>query len=153
MRKEILLCTVLLIIFACGGSNKQKKMRKEPYIDIVTKTIKLTYEVEEGGLYWQRHSGYIIDDSRPSIEISCMVSNTSEHGGTFVLYAYMSSQGSKIKFKVNKYIGAGETVSISQNKMINDYTFQTDVKVDKWGIIAPEKEIQKEVIKYKIVYD
>lgn len=152
MKNIFLFTAMLLIIVGCQGTESKKHKRQEPYIDIVTEEVKLTYDVEEGGLYYQRHSGYMIDNSLPSMEISCMVTNTSSHGGTFKLYATMSSQGDIIEFSVDKFIGAGQTVKITQEKDINDYTFQANVKVDSWEIIAPTKEIQKEVVKYRTVY-
>lgn len=149
---------VLLMIFVVGcgqysSDDERNRSRTEPYIDIVEKEITLTYDVEEGGLYYRRYSGYIIDDSHPSLRVSCTITNTSEYGGTFVLYAKLSSQGDVVAFKASKFIQAGQTAEIVSQKEINDYTFQANVEVDSWRIKAPKRKIKKEVVKYRTVYE
>ncbi len=122
---------------------------EEEYTDIEMQDIHLKYE--SGKLYHSRIGGAILFGENPQYEIECSVTNTSEYGGKFKLYATLSSQGDILKFSEEAYIGAGVTHDYEATKEINPYTFEANVEVIDWGIVAPVVSVEKEVIKYKDV--
>jgi hypothetical protein len=107
-----------------------------------TQNITLTYLVKDNNLYYNRITGAILLGENPKLRVYTTVTNTSDYGGVFKFYAKLSSQGNSIEFQNEKYIGSGSTVTFSEEKEINPYSFETNVKVDSWGIIAPIKTVQ-----------
>jgi len=124
---------------------------QEAYIEMETQDIKLTYSIEDDNVYYSRIDGTILFGDNPQLKVHCIVTNTSENGGEFEFYATLSSQGDKVDFSQKRYIGAGDTYDFEITKEINSYTFQANVEVDDWGIIAPTVSVEKEVTKYRDV--
>ncbi len=140
----------MIIIGFCSCDNRNE--RQEAYTVIEDKTITLSYS-DGDGLYYEREAGILLLGVYPTIEVYCYVTNTSDYGGLFKLNASLSSQGQTLYFKAEEYIGSGNKVKLSQKKEINAFSFETNVNVDDWEIIAPEKTIQVSVTKYRTVYD
>lgn len=142
---------ILLIVFLLQSCNSTPKTREEQYTEIEKQEITLTYLVNDHKIYYHRTDGAILFGENPKMKVYCSVTNTSDYGGVFKLYAKLSSQGSVIDFENEQYIGAGSTVELSEEKEINPYSFETNVEVGDWGIIAPTKTVDVEVIKYRTV--
>lgn len=103
--------------------------------------ITLTYLVKDNKLQYNREDGSTFLGVNPKFTVFATVTNTSDYGGVFKLYAEVSSQGDKISFSQEQFIASGETVTISQTKEINHYSFQANLSFDNWGIVAPTKVI------------
>jgi hypothetical protein len=143
---------ILLHVFffhSCG--NSKPKTREEQYTEIEEQVITLTYLVNNNKIYCHRTDGAILFGDNPKMKVYCNVTNTSEYGGVFKLYAKLTSQGNEINFQNEKYLGAGSTVELSEEQEINPYSFQTNVEFGDWGIIAPTKTVYVTVIKYRTV--
>jgi len=130
---KLLFSTVVLIIAglipACNSGPK-------------TQDITLSYLVKDDVMHYQRIGGAILIGVNPKMQVSVTITNTSDYGGVFKFYAKLSSQGNSIEFNEEKYIKSGETVTLTQEKEINPYSFESNVNVDSWEIIAPTKTIQ-----------
>ncbi len=147
---------LILCVLSCndpGSNNKSRDSRQEAYTVIEKQEVTLTYLVDDNNLEYDRIDGMILLDELPRLKVYCTVTNTSDYGGNFVFYATLSSQGNQIEFRDEEYIGSGEKVTFSQEKEINHYSFESNVKVVDWGIIAPTKTVDVEVTKYRTVYD
>ena len=158
--KKILSNTVfalalIITIISCDSGNSSsydgggRSSHEEAYTVTEETEIRLTYINES--LYYSRTPGFIFDN--PTMEVYCDVTNTSDYGGVFTLYCTLTSQGSEVYFEDEAYISSGETVRLSEIKDINAYSFETNVKADSWGILAPTKTVQSEVTEYRTVYD
>ena len=123
-----LLMLLSLFILSCNSSPK-------------TQEVNLTYLIKDNNLFYDRESGSTFLGENPKLKVSTTVTNTSDYGGVFKFYAKLSSQGSIVEFNEEQFIASGQTVTFSQTKVINHYSFQTNVVVDNWGIIAPIKTI------------
>ncbi|MDR0874401.1 MAG: hypothetical protein LBN27_13220 [Prevotellaceae bacterium] len=154
IKKLFLGIITALILGSCAGDNSTttRKTRTESYIDYENKEVTLTYSVENNKMYYQRTAGNPLFNENPRLQAYCTVTNTSGHDGTFEFYATLSSQGSVLQFKSSKYIKAGESVQLSENKVINHYSFdEQTIEVDAWGIIPETKTVIVEVVKYREV--
>lgn len=142
---------LLLIFFFQSCGNSAPKTREEQYTEIEKQEITLTYLINNNKIYYHRTTGAILFGENPKMKVYCSVTNTSEYSGVFKLYAKLTSQGNVIDFQNEQYIGAGSTIELSEEKVINPYSFETNVEVGDWGIIAPTKTVDVEVIKYRTV--
>jgi hypothetical protein len=142
---------ILLIVFLIQSCNSTPKTREEQYTEIEKQEITLTYLVNNNKIYSHRTEGAILFGDNPKMKVYCNVTNTSDYGGVFKLYAKLTSQGNEINFQDEQYVGAGSTVEFSEEKEINPFSFQTNVEFGDWGIIAPTKSINVTVIKYRTV--
>ncbi len=124
---------------------------EEPYTDTEKIDIKLDYNIKDNTVYYHRIGGAILLGENPKMEVYTTVTNTSNYGGTFKFYVYLSSQGNRLDFQTEEYISAGSTEKISIVKELNPYSFTANIKVEKWGVIAPTVSVDKEVTKYKKV--
>lgn len=122
-----------------------------PYTIIEKNELKLEYVIYNKYIYIRRHDGLILFGANPSMEVYAIVTNISEYGGNFELYAYMSSQGDRMEFRDRKYIFPGKTDTIRIVKGLNPFTFMANVVIDDWGLISPTITVNKEVTKYKSV--
>lgn len=147
-KKLFILLTIIIGFFSCDN----RKARQEAYTVIEDKTITLSYSAGDG-LYYRREAGILLLGANPKLEVYCYVTNTSDYGGLFKFNATLSSQGQTLYFKAEEYIGSGNRVMLSQKKEINPFSFETNVNVDDWNIIPPNKTIQVSVTKYRTVYD
>jgi len=148
--KKYILSIFVSVIFLCLAiASSESKKTKIPYTVTEKQTVTLTYLIENNKLYYERSPGSTFFDELPSMKVYCTVTNTSEYGGIYKLYATLTSQGNTVDFADEKFIGAGATIELSETKKINHYSFQSNILVDKWGIVAPEKEIDVQVTKYK----
>jgi len=151
---NILTLLLLLFLYSCKQDCIDVDVpytEQESYTDTEQETIKLEYNIENGGLYHKRIQGAVLFSENPKLEIYCTVRNISKEGGEFELYATLSSQGDKIDFNKAAYIGAGETYMFDITKEINPYSFSANIEVDTWGINAPYVKVEKEVTKYRDV--
>ncbi len=87
----------------------------------------------------------------PEFYVYATLTNTSDHGGTFQLYATVTSQGNKLEFLIDAYVPAGATREMRQTKEINPFSFEADVTLDSWGIRAPTITVEEEVTKTREV--
>ena len=124
---------------------------EEPYTVIEKTDVTLNYNIENNKMYYLRHEGAILFGDNPTMDAYTTVTNTSEYGGTFEFYAYLTSQGDKIEFRTEKYISSGSTETISITKELNPYSFKANVEVANWGVNAPTISVDKEVTKYRTV--
>ncbi|NVO09601.1 MAG: hypothetical protein HXX16_06545 [Bacteroidales bacterium] len=106
-----------------------------------TKEVPLTYLIKDNKLFYDRESGATLLGVNPKLKVYTTITNTSDYGGVFKFYAKLSSQGNTVEFSEEQFIASGQAVTFSQVKDINPYSFQTNVQVDDWGIIAPTKTI------------
>ncbi len=104
--------------------------------------IILTYLVKNKSMYYNRTNGATLLSENPKLKVYCTVTNTSDYGGVFKFYATLSSQGNKVNFEDEQFLASGATATFSEEKEINPYSFETNVSVDEWGIIAPTKTIE-----------
>ena len=146
--RNIIIC-ICCFFLSCGSSTP--RTREEQYTEIEKQEITLTYLVNNQNVYYQRTDGVLLFNENPKMKVYCSVTNTSDYGGVFKFYAKLTSQGNVIDFENEQYIGAGLTVELSEEKEINPYSFETNVEVGDWGIIAPTKTVDVEVIKYRTV--
>jgi uncharacterized protein (UPF0248 family) len=147
-----ILILLIVIIQSCGET--KRKTKEEAYTVIEKQDVTLTYLVNDNQISYHRTDGNILFGDNPKMKVYCSVTNTTEHGGVFKLYATMASQGNTLQFNDEKYLSAGETKEFTQEVEINPYSFETNVEIDSWGIIAPTISIDKEVTKYRTVeYD
>jgi len=146
---HILMLLIVFLFQSCG--NSAPKTREEQYTEIEKQEITLTYLVNDNKIYSHRTDGAILFGENPKMKVYCSVTNTSDYSGVFKLYAKLTSQGNVIDFEDEKYIGAGSTVELSEEKEINPYSFETNVEFGDWGIIAPTKTVDIEVVKYRTV--
>lgn len=123
-----LLMLLSIFILSCNSSPK-------------TQDINLTYLIKDNKLFYDRVSGSTLLGENPKLKVFTTVTNTSDYGGVFKFYAKLSSQGNIVEFSEEQFIASGQTVTFSQTKEINHYSFQANVEVDSWGIIAPIKTI------------
>ena len=137
------------MLYSCSDS--KPKTRQEQYTEIEKQEITLTYLVNDNKIHTHRTDGAILFGNKPKMKVYCSVTNTSDYGGVFKLYAKLTSQGGVLDFENEQYISAGSTVELSEEKEINPYSFETNVEVGDWGIIAPTKTVDVEVIKYRTV--
>ena len=151
IKGSLLISLLILICFfqSCGNSTPQT--RKEPYTVIEKQNITLTYLVKNNDIYYQRIMGAIAFGQNPKMKVYATVTNTSDYGGVFTLYAKLSSQGNTIDFGTEEYIAAGATKELVQEKEINPFSFETNVKVEERYIIAPTKSVDVQVTKYRTV--
>jgi hypothetical protein len=141
----------LLITFLQSCGNSTPKTREEPYTVIEKQNVTLTYLIKDNEIYYQRIIGAVLLGENPKMKVYATVTNTSDYAGVFKFYAKLSSQGNTIDFETEEYIGAGATKVLVQEKEINPYSFETNVQVDKWGVIAPLKSVDVQVTKYRTV--
>ena len=134
---------------SCGSSSPRTK--EEAYTVIEKQDVTLTYIIKDDHIYYHRTDGAILFNESPKMKVYSTVTNTSDYGGVFRLYAKLSSQGNTIEFETQEYIAAGSTKELSQEKEINPFSFETDVKIDTWGITAPTVSVDKQVTKYRTV--
>jgi hypothetical protein len=106
-----------------------------------TQDVNLTYLIKDNKLFYDRIPGSTLFNENPKLKVSTTVTNTSDYGGVFKFYAKLTSQGNVIEFSEEQFIESGKTVTFSQTKEINHYSFQANVEVENWGIIAPIKTI------------
>jgi hypothetical protein len=85
------------------------------------------------------------------MNVHATVTNTSDYGGVFKLYAKLSSQGNTIDFETEEYIAAGATKELVQEKEINPFSFETNVQAEERYIIAPTKSVDVQVTKFRTV--
>jgi len=149
---SVLLFLFISLIQSCNNSTP-KPTRQEPYTVIEKQEITLTYLIQDKELYYNRVGGAILLNENPKFCVYCTVTNTSDYSGVFKLYAKISSQGNTIEFNKEEFIKSGESKKLYQEKEINPYSFETNVTVDSWGIIAPKKIIDVPVTKYRTVED
>jgi len=151
IKGSVLISLLILICFlqSCGNSTPQT--REEPYTVIEKQNITLTYLVKNNEIYYQRIMGAILVGQNPKMNVHATVTNTSDYGGVFKLYAKLSSQGNTIDFETEEYIAAGATKELAQEKEINPFSFETNVQAEERYIIAPTKSVDVQVIKYRTV--
>ncbi len=142
---------VLLVTFLQSCGNSTPKTKEEPYTVIEKQDTTLTYLIKDNEMHYNRIVGAILLGQNPGMRVYATVTNTSDYAGVFKLNATLSSQGNTIEFEVEEYIAAGATKDLIQSKEINPYSFETNVKVDKWGITAPKRSINVPVTKYRTV--
>jgi len=142
---------LFLVISFVSFQSCAKRTRQEPYTEIEKKQTALTYLVPENKMYYMRQGGAVLFGTNPKLKAYCDVTNTSEHDGVFKFHATLSSQGNTVDYEVEKFIKSGESVRLSQEKEINPFSFETNVQVNDWGIVAPTITETKEVIKYRTV--
>ena len=118
----------LLIIQACDSSPK-------------TQDITLSYLIKDNTMHYDREDGSTFLGVYPKFTVSTTITNTSDYGGVFGFYAKVSSQGNVVEFNQEQFIPSGQTVTFTQTKEIEHYSFQKNVNIDSWGIIAPTKTI------------
>ena len=161
MKQLLVLTTVLfacfsIVIQSCGENRNRQTRRshEEAYTVNEKEEVTLTYLIENDKIYYERTDGVLAGlFANPRMKVYCTVTNTSDYNGTFKLYATMSSQGQKIEFEDEKFLKSGDTKILEQEIEINPCSFETGVEIDKWGIIAPRITVEKEVTKYRTVYD
>ena len=144
----------LLIILICllnSCNNSTPKTMQEPYTVFEQQNITLSYLIKDDKLYYERITGMSLLGQKPGMKVYTTVTNTSDYGGVFRLYAKLSSQGNVLEFNAEQYIGPGATVILEKEMEINPYSFEANVEVDKWGITAPTKSINVPVTKYRTV--
>lgn len=142
---------VFLFAIILQSCNSTPKTRQEQYMVVEKKEITLTYLISDNTMHYHRTSGAILWGENPKMEVNCVVTNTSDYSGVFKFYAELTSQGDVLNFQDEQYIGAGSTVELSEEKEINPYSFEANVKVVDWGIIAPKKIIDVTVYKWRTV--
>jgi len=125
----ILLLSLLFSFQSCNNGPK-------------TQSVTLSYLIKDNNMHYQRIAGVVLLGENPKMKVYATVTNTSDYGGVFKFYAKLSSQGNTIEFNNEQYIASGSTIEFSEEKEINPYSFETNVKVVDWGIIAPTKTIQ-----------
>lgn len=106
-----------------------------------TQDITLTYLIKDNTLYYNRVDGSTFIGIHPRLEVSTTITNTSDYGGVFKFFAKISSQGNVIEFNDEQFIASGQTITFSQTKDIEHFSFQKNIQIDSWGIIAPIKTI------------
>lgn len=116
--------TFFIFLFSCGVFDRKEE-------------ITLTYLIKNNDLLYTRVPGLSLLNQFPKLKVETTVTNTSEYGGVFKFYATISSQGNSMKFSEEQFIAAGQKVTFLQEKEIDHHSFQADLKVDDWGIIAP----------------
>ncbi|MFZ4401319.1 MAG: hypothetical protein ACOYO1_14870 [Bacteroidales bacterium] len=141
-----------IFIQSCGENTR--KSHEEQYTEIEKEEVTLTYLVQGNKIYYHRTDAVLAGlVSNPKMKVYCTVTNTSDYNGTFKLNAKLSSQGNTLSFEDEEYLTAGSTKEFSQEFEINPFSFETNVDIDNWGITAPTITVDKEVIKYRTVYD
>lgn len=128
MKKLIFIVLISFALIACESKPKNQ-------------LIELTYLVKDKSLFYNRESGSILLNEKPKVKVYATVTNTSDFGGVFKLYAKMSSQGNVIEFEDEEYIESGKTVILEDIIKVDHYSFDENVKIDEWKIIAPVKVI------------
>lgn len=131
--------------------SEESYTEKEPYTSTETIDEKLNFEIENNKIFYKRVDGLILGGDNPKIELSCKVTNTSDHTGEFTLYATVTSQGDKVEFNEKAYIPSGTTYEFISRKEINPFSFKANLEVADWGIIPPTISVEKEVTKYNEV--
>lgn len=106
-----------------------------------TQDVTLSYLIKDNKMYYDREDGSTLFDVYPKFTVYTTITNTSDYGGVFGFYAVVSSQGNVIEFNQEQYIASGQTVTFSQAKEIEHYSFQKNINIDSWGIVAPTKTI------------
>ena len=128
--KYLHILTFLTFLFSCDALNRKEE-------------VTLTYLIKDNDLLYTREPGLSLLKEFPRIKVETTVTNTSEHGGVFKFYATISSQGDVLSFSEEQYIASGQTITFSQTKEVDHYSFQANIKVDNWGITPPTKVLTK----------
>ncbi|WP_404812706.1 hypothetical protein ACIRNY_04545 [Capnocytophaga canimorsus] len=151
---KIIISLFLLGLFSCSQECIEIDVPytdSEPYTDIEKERVELGYKVIDNKMWSERIQGAILFGENPKMKVYTRVANISEHGGVFAFYAKLNSQGQTVEFRKEEYIPSGTTKEISITKEINPFTFQAEVKIEKWYIKAPIVTIDKEVTKYRTI--
>ena len=144
LKKNFIILLFLFISFMLSCNHAP-----EPYTVVEKQDVSLTYLIKDNKIYYERIGGAVLLGTNPNMKIHCTVTNTSDYGGVFKLFAKLSSQGNILEFQKEQYIDHGATVEFTDEKECNPYSFETNVKVDAWGIAPPTKSINVQVTKYK----
>lgn len=146
-------CSLFVLLSSCKDCTPITVQYKEqePYIGYEDETVTLKYSTREDGLFYKRTAGALLFGTLPKIELSCEVTNTSEHGGVFHFSAVLTSGDNEALLSADKFIEAGRTATIVAVEEVPHKSFIEDEEVKRWSIEAPTIKVKKEVTLYREV--